>query len=101
MAFLLIAATCIKITLLKLRSEHPHKRRLFIYSQNMLEPRSSADLLVQNYETSAIEQTWRKRKIKKKPALRNASRHKLQENTHNGPQIKTTVFLFLRERLTH
>lgn len=50
MAFLLIAETCIKITLLRLWSEHPHKRRLSIYNQNTFGSRSSTDLLSQHHK---------------------------------------------------
>ena len=70
MAFLLIAETCIKITLLQPHSERRHERGLFIYNQNMFGPRSSTDLL--SREFSRLQEN---QKLELFPTLPKPSHH--------------------------
>lgn len=80
MAFLLIAETCIKITLLQPHGERRHERGRFIYNQNMFGPRSSADLLAQEFNRLQESQKLELFRTSPKP-----SHQKLQNSKHNEP----------------
>lgn len=58
----------------------------------MFGPKSSVDLLPQNYKKSEIEQTKRKLKLEKKPHNDQKPANTNFKNTHNAPQIKTIIF---------
>lgn len=98
MAFLLIVETCIKITLLKLWSEHPHKRRLSIYNQNTLGSRSSTDLLCQYHKRS--EFNWDSKHWESNPhellkykwwTAKILSKKKKQTNKHSNKKSSKVI----------
>lgn len=71
MAFLLIAETCIKITLPQPHSERRRRERgLFIYNQTMFGPRSSTDLL-----SRELSRRQENQKLELFPTSPKSSRH--------------------------